>query len=307
MKRFLELIFWIMLFFLVVNYRNQIVYFIMRNFVDKNNIVFSEANSYYKPFDYSFVQNTDNLFPKSKQDILNIIYTTLNKGNDNIIFYCDLKYNDCINDVNDIADNSEYLSVINNLVHPFNSYRNIYFTISTYGKVTVTINKIYSEEAITFVENKINAITNELFYPNISNYDKIKVFHDYIVYNTTYDESVSLENQLYIKTNANNAFGLFYDKKAVCSGYSDALAIFLNSQGFNNYKISSDEHIWNLVYIDGKWLHIDATWDDPITSNGSSIIIHDFFLIDTNTILKKENDINKKEHKFNINLYLEAS
>ena len=31
------------------------------------------------------------------------------------------------------------------------------------------------------------------------------------------------------------------------------------------YKISNDTHIWNLVYLNGVWSHLDATWDDPIS------------------------------------------
>jgi len=306
MKKFFIFLFWVLVFFLVINYRNEIVNFIMKNFVDKNKVVFSEGNSYYKNYDYGFVQNTNNLYPNNKQDILNIIYTTLNKGLDEITFYCDNDYDNCINDVNEIASNNDYLSTINNLVHPFNGYHNIYFSISTYGKINITINKVYSDSDILLINNKIQEITNSIFYPNITNYDKIKLFHDYIVNNTVYDSNVSIENQRYITTNANTALGLLFEGKAVCSGYSDTMAIFLSSQGFNNYKISSEEHIWNLVNIDGIWKHLDATWDDPVTSNGNNIIIHDFFLIDTNKLREKENNLNKENHLFNEEFYIEA-
>lgn len=306
MKKFFGFLFWLLIFVLVITYRNDIVNLIMKNFIDKDIVVFGESNNYYKAYDYGFVQNTDNLYPKNKQEILNIIYTTLNKGLNNVTFYCDNNYDNCINDVNEIAGNNDYLSTINNLVHPFNSYRNIYFSISTYGKVNITVNKLYSEADILLINNKINDINNSLFYTNISNYDKIKLFHDYIVNNTIYDNSVSIENQRYITTNSNTALGLLFEGKAVCSGYSDTMAIFLSSIGFNNYKISSEEHIWNYVYIDGAWKHIDATWDDPVTSNGENILIHDFFMIDTKSLREKENSLNKENHNFNENYYIEA-
>ena len=306
MKKFLGFVFWILIFVFVFNYRNEIVNLIMKNFVDKEVVVFGEANSYYKNLDYGFVQNTDDLYPNNKQDILNIIYTTLNKGLNEVTFYCENDYENCINDVNEIAGSTDYLSTINNLVHPFNSYRNIYFSISTYGKVTISINKLYSDAEILLINNKINEINNSLFYANISNYDKIKLFHDYIINNTVYDSDVSIENQRYITTNANTALGLLFEGKAVCSGYSDTMAIFLSNEGFNNYKISSEEHIWNLVNIDGVWKHIDATWDDPVTSSGKNILIHDFFLIDTKTLREKEDSLNKENHYFNEVLYIEA-
>ena len=133
------------------------------------------------------------------------------------------------------------------------------------------------------------------------------MFHDYLVNNTVYDDSVNIDNQSVIDTNSNTALGLLFDGKAVCSGYSDTMAIFLSRQGFNNYKISSEMHIWNLIYLDNSWKHIDVTWDDPVTSNGQNILIYDFFMIDTVSLLNKENNLHKNEHDFDRNYYIEAN
>lgn len=307
MKKFFYVLILVIIFGVTYKYRNNIVNYIMKNFIDNKKIVLGEANNYYKDFDYGFVQNTDNLYPSSKQEILNIIYTALNRGLGEVTFYCHDDYNSCINDVNSIAEDTDTLSTINNLVHPFNSYKNIYFSISSYGKIVINIKRIYSDSEILLVNNKIKEITDSLFYDGITDYDKIKLFHDYIIDNTVYDSSVDLYNQEYIRTNASTAIGLLFEGKAICSGYSDTMAIFLSNNGFNNYKISSTDHIWNLVNYDNKWLHIDATWDDPVTSNGSNIIIHDFFLVDTESLLQKELDLNKNSHNFNKNLYIEVN
>ena len=72
-------------------------------------------------------------------------------------------------------------------------------------------------------------------------------------------------------------------------------------------KISSDLHIWNLVYVNGEWKHIDATWDDPVTVSGQSVLLHDFFLISTSELFSKENDYDMNNHEFNKNLYIEAN
>ena len=287
--------------------RDGIINFIMSNFVDDNTIIFGNPNEYYKDFNYGFVQNTDNLYPSNSQDILNIIYSTLNRGLDTATFYCDDSYVECINDVNDIAENSLYLSAINNLVHPFNSYKNIHFTINNYGKVVMDVNKVYSEVDIVLINNRVNEIINSLINDGMSDYEKILVIHDYIVNNTSYDDTVSIENQMSSGTNSNRAIGLLFNGKAICSGYSDVMAIFLSNLGFNNYKISSDLHIWNLVYINGEWKHIDVTWDDPVTTSGQEVLLHDFFLINTNELFSKENDYNMSNHEFNKNLYLEAN
>ena len=307
MKKLLFFLFLLIVLFLVYVKRDYIVNIIMRNHIYGEYIVFCEPNSYYKDYDYKFVQNTTNLIPNNRQDILNIIYTTLNRGLDEITFYCSKDYSSCVDDVNDIAEDNLYLSTINNLVHPYNSYSKINFTINTYGKISISISKIYSEDDIEFVNNRLDEITDSIIDDDMSIYDKIKVFHDYIIDHTVYDSSVSIENQLSNGTNSNNAFGLLLNGKAICSGYSDIMAIFLNKYKINNYKISSDEHIWNLVYYDGKWKHIDVTWDDPVTSDGNNVLLHDFFLINSDELFDKESSFDKYNHEFNKDLYIEAN
>ena len=65
-----------------------------------------------------------------------------------------------------------------------------------------------------------------------------------------------------------------------------------------NFKVTSSEHVWNVIYYNGKWTHIDATWDDDEVNKNTQ---HNFYKITTDELLKKD----KKEHNFNINDYLE--
>ena len=37
--------------------------------------------------------------------------------------------------------------------------------------------------------------------------------------------------------------------------------------------------MWNMVKVDGKWYHMDVTWDDPLTSDGRPMLRYDYFLI----------------------------
>ena len=61
------------------------------------------------------------------------------------------------------------------------------------------------------------------------------------------------------------------------------MAIFLNSLGVKNYKIATENHIWNAVYIDNNWYHLDLTWDDPVTKDSAvDTLSHKFFMINTN-------------------------
>ena len=89
----------------------------------------------------------------------------------------------------------------------------------------------------------------------------------------------------------------------ICGGYSDAMAIFLTRFGIENYKIASSNHVWNLVKVNENWYHLDLTWDDPVTSDGSDAIIDDFFLIDTYTLQNRD----LTQHSFNRSIYQEAT
>ena len=128
----------------------------------------------------------------------------------------------------------------------------------------------------------------------MSNYDKIKLFHDHIVNNTKYDENMS--DDLY------TAYKLLTTGLSVCGGYSDIMSIYLNTLGIQNYKITSEDHVWNLVYLDGVWQHLDMTWDDPVATDGKQYLIHNFFLISSDELHK----LDSVEHNFDTNVFKEA-
>ena len=81
------------------------------------------------------------------------------------------------------------------------------------------------------------------------------------------------------------------------------MKIYLDKLKVPNYKVSNANHIWNLVYLNGQWLHLDLTWDDPVTSNGSNILLHKFFLISTDELKK----LDSSTHTFNEKYYPEIS
>ena len=68
-----------------------------------------------------------------------------------------------------------------------------------------------------------------------------------------------------------------------------------------SYRVSSYMHVWNAVYLDNTWKHLDLTWDDPVASDNRDYLEHDYFLIDTNSLIKKE----KTQHMFNQEIYSE--
>ena len=131
--------------------------------------------------------------------------------------------------------------------------------------------------------------------------EKIETIHNYIINHGRYaTDSIREKNK---DKEYNKANDILIDGYGLCSSYADAMAIFLYKFGIDNYKIASSEHIWNLVNINNKWLHLDLTWDDPITSNNKDKLEKLFLLID-NKELKK---LNVKKHDYNKEIYIEAA
>ena len=161
------------------------------------------------------------------------------------------------------------------------------------------IEHIYTPEEISELNYIIDNKLKELITDNMSNVEKIKSIHDYIIDNTKYD-TLKTENISDTTYKSNTAYGVLMQGYGICSGYSDTMAIFLNKLNIPNYKISNDSHIWNLVYINGLWAHIDATWDDPVSEFNENR--DTYFLISTEEL----NKLNDKTHSFDKQIYKEA-
>ena len=289
----------------IYTYKNNITEYILLNYVYKNDFNYDSSNGYKITDEFSYFKLTDNYKPENKKDIFNIIYNAINNGYESFNFYCQNSYETCLDDVKDLTSDYELLSVINNFVHPYNSYNKLNVTINSLGKINIKVQKLYNESTINILNKKIDTVYNELITDNMTDYDKIKIIHDYIIDNSVYDEqrANNLYNDYQGEFSSNIATGPLLQGHGICSGYTDAMKLFLDKMNIPNYKISSENHIWNLVYIDNKWLHLDLTWDDPVINNGEiSTIDHTYFLIDTNKLL----NIEKTEHNFDENIFIEA-
>ena len=130
---------------------------------------------------------------------------------------------------------------------------------------------------------------------------KVETIHNYIINHGKYaTDNIRKKNK---GKEYNKASDILIEGYGLCSSYADAMAIFLHKFNIDNYKIASNSHIWNLVNIDKKWLHVDLTWDDPITSNGKDKLEKLFLLIDN----KKLQSLKVKQHNYDKNIYSEAA
>ncbi len=271
--------------------------------LSRREVVIPQSNEWQKEYDFIYFNETDDFEPDDYDELVEIFYTTLDKGWNEFTFYCGSEYEECISDVGALSNDEKFLAEINNFVHPYNSYTTIRTLYDETGEITLKIDKLYSEDDINQIDQDINKLMNDNLNDNMSIRDKIKTMHDIIINNTKYDEERYEYN--YSDYDSARINGLLYDHYAICSGYTDTMAVILSKLNVPNYKIASEEHVWNAVYLDDKWYHLDLTWDDPISSSGRDILLHDFFLIDDDQLTKLDMKATKREHIYNRDIYLE--
>lgn len=299
-------------FIIALIYNEKISTYIVNNYIyNKNATIEITKNEYALNKNYEFVQITNDFVAKDYQHLLDIIYTILDSGNEEFYFYCSDEYKSCLTDIDTLIPantnekNYDILSDINNLVHPYNSYQKLTVVMNNYGKITIKVSKQYNNNDINYINTYIDNFKIKHIKDNQTETQKIKLFHDYIITKTKYDKerANNLNNKAYENSDSHTAVGLIKNNLALCGGYSDIMSIYLSTLNIPNIRISADKHVWNLVYTNNKWLHLDATWDDPVTNTGSQILIHDYFLINANTLFK----LDTHEHNYNKELYREAN
>ena len=284
--------------------KDKIVYKYYEYTIDKKYSKIN-INDYYKDDNFNYVDDYTESGIKNRNDLINSIYYAINSGTDYIERYIDSDYTNYINDINTLtayngAEFKKIISTLNNFVHPYNSSNNVKISYGGDYKIGITINRAYTQDEINEINNKVDKILNENVNNNMPPKEKIRAIHDYIIDHTEYDK-LKYENKNNDTYKSNTAYGVLIEGYGTCNGYADAMEIFLDKMNIINYKISNEEHIWNLVYLDGKWYHLDLTWDDPISD--ININRDTYFLISTKTLEK----INDGTHTFDKNIYSEAA
>ena len=90
----------------------------------------------------------------------------------------------------------------------------------------------------------------------MSEYEKARVYYDWICQNCAYDYSAGDSSLSHIP------YALFHDGTAVCDGYTGAYNLLLKLEGISCRGLSNASHIWTVATLDGTEYHIDTTWGD---------------------------------------------
>lgn len=120
------------------------------------------------------------------------------------------------------------------------------------------------------VPGKVKLVADEcLQKAGSGEYARALWLHDWLTHNADYD----LTYTYYY------ADGVLLHGMGVCQSYALAYEMLLRAVGIESIYITgeagtgsdTESHAWNLVKINGKWYHVDCTWDDPIGGSETRI------------------------------------
>lgn len=142
----------------------------------------------------------------------------------------------------------------------------------------------YATNEETTAKLKVYALSKTLTQGCKSDREKVKAIHDWLVINVAYDY-----DNFKARTIPRSSYGLagpILHGKSVCQGYATAFQYFMDVLGIECQMISGTAsnslgtggHSWNKVKLDGEWLYIDVTWDDPVPDRGRKADIYDYYL-----------------------------
>ena len=150
---------------------------------------------------------------------------------------------------------------------------NVYINNGT--RTNYLANGFYSKEDIDKAEQEIEIEKEKILSMTYgkSDYEKLKIVHDYLIDTIEY-ETTLLEDNIY------NIYGALVNKKCVCEGYAKTYQFLLNELNIENVIVigtgtnsnnETENHAWNYVKINGNWYAVDVTWDDPIIIGGGKL------------------------------------
>ena len=103
---------------------------------------------------------------------------------------------------------------------------------------------------------KTDEIIKDIISDDMSDREKVKAICLYVLDKLEYAISrVSESNSDPLTTSLG-------DGKVVCASYAYFTNVLLNKAGIQSYEIATDDHVWNMIVLDGEYYYIDTTGMD---------------------------------------------
>lgn len=152
-------------------------------------------------------------------------------------------------------------------------------------KINYFTTKSYDAKADALIKKQVALIKKKAK----TDFEKVKAVNDFVVQNTTYGGKT---------VKRHTAYGLMYDKLAVCQGYALTTYKMLKELKIPvRYVVgtsNNQDHAWNKVKVSGVWYNLDTTWNDPLP-NSPTEVQYNYFLI-SDAQLQKDHSWDKKNY-----------
>ena len=176
---------------------------------------------------------------------------------------------------------------------------------------------IYTPEQIArfdkALESGLEAFAKRYIKKGMSDYEKELAIHDYLVGVVSYDYEGLRDSDNHPEIY--NTLGALLKKKAVCAGIASAFKLLCDYCHLKCFVVigtsvdddgnMGESHAWNMVKLDGKTYHVDATWD--IRKQGDIRFCYDYVNL-SDTLIKFDHtwdtDIYPKCNHLEYNYYL---
>ena len=173
------------------------------------------------------------------------------------------------------------------------------------GKAVITAaneEESYSYSVMVYsksISNRVTQVKKLEITKGMSDYDKVRAVHNWMIKNISYDYKNYMKNTL--PSSVYTIEGALLKRRCVCEGYAKAFKKLMDSYGIEckvvTGKTRNGGHAWNMVKLGNNWYHIDVTWDDPIVNGNSAntTVYYTYFLKSTKYI--------KRDHEFTVSAY----
>ena len=242
-----------------------------------------------------YTQYCYSLLDPQKQKIYQLLYQGFSQFKTRISIQTDLSPEE----INDVA-----IAVYND--NPMFFYLNIssfayYETMFGYEYVqTYTYNQSEIQTFKGHLQTGIQNFKRKYIRPHMTDYEKVKVIHDYLVHTVIYDTKAEQNANPKHLNEASSVVGALLKGKAVCWGIASAFKLLCDACEIQSLVVVGDAcleteegHAWNMAQIDGEFYHIDVTWDIKIKGDISSC--YDYFNLNDRLM--------QVDHKWNMGFY----
>ncbi len=171
--------------------------------------------------------------------------------------------------------------------------------VSSRGEATLRLTFSYGEHALLYAAHRGLIDPQRLSDMQRQGLGLITQLADYICehYTTPYQRALAAHDALVLTCrykkhpHENLVSDMLINQRGQCAHYAAVYNLLLNIMDMECIKIYGDSikckvsHVWNLVYLDGVWAQVDATWDDD-RERKSTYLSHDhFFMTDVQRYL----------------------